>query len=241
MKRTLGRPTYAFEARQYVVSVCVKDMKWVQVPGRKPEWILNVCGRVCLVKPCTTQTVASLIIRCATHSVSTRRLFVTINEAKHFLTKEAGVCVWLSIDHMALTHVETRRMIGEDDDFIPHHMYQLQVSCRSPCPAAVSELPHRASPRGQFTKCHKHLRMWRNTGKRMPFIPPSNHPSPLFKSHSEVDVTFSEVLVTLWIVSRIHPSRASIVLAYHTAAVLSVCKDHNIPVYLCLSEWLERV
>lgn len=26
MKRTLGRPTYAFEARQYVVSVCVMDV-----------------------------------------------------------------------------------------------------------------------------------------------------------------------------------------------------------------------
>lgn len=165
---------------------------------------------------------------------------------QNFLTKEASVCVWLTIDHMALTHVETSRMIGEDDDFIPHHMYQLQVSCRSLCPAAVWALPHRASPRGQFTKCHKHLRMWRIMGERMPFIPPTNHPSSLFKSHSEVGVTFVKVLVTLWIwvqatVPRIHPSRALLVLACHTAAVLSVCKDHNIPVYLCLSEWLERV
>lgn len=57
----------------------------------------------------------------------------------NFLTKEASVCAWLGIDHMALTRVDSGRMIGEDDDFIPHHMYQLEVSC---CSAADSGLPH---------------------------------------------------------------------------------------------------
>lgn len=61
---------------------------------------------------------------------------------KFLLTEEASVCVWLCIDHMGLTRVESGRMFGEDDDFIPHHMYQLEVICRSLCPAAVS----RASP-----------------------------------------------------------------------------------------------
>lgn len=51
---------------------------------------------------------------------------------QNFLTKEASVCAWLGIDHMALTRVASGRMIGEDDDFIPHHMYQLEVSCGSP-------------------------------------------------------------------------------------------------------------
>lgn len=44
---------------------------------------------------------------------------------------EASVCAWPDIDHMALTRVQSGRMIGEDDDFIPHHMYQLEVSCCS--------------------------------------------------------------------------------------------------------------
>lgn len=47
------------------------------------------------------------------------------------LTKEASVCGWLVIDHMALTRVESGRMIREDDDFMPHHMYPLEVSCCS--------------------------------------------------------------------------------------------------------------
>lgn len=61
---------------------------------------------------------------------------------QNILTKEASVCGWLSIDHMVLTRVESGRMIREDDDFIPHHMYQLEVDCGSLCPPAVSGLPH---------------------------------------------------------------------------------------------------
>lgn len=38
---------------------------------------------------------------------------------QNVLTKEASVCAWLRIDHMALTRVKSGRMIGEDDDFIP--------------------------------------------------------------------------------------------------------------------------
>lgn len=99
-----------------------------------------------------------------TNSVSMRRLFVTDNAPfvffkdgkKKITTKEASVCAWLSSDHMALTRLETGRMIGEDDDFIPHHMYQLEVfPCCSLCPAAVPGL----LMGGQFTKCHKHLKM----------------------------------------------------------------------------------
>lgn len=65
-------------------------------------------------------------------------------------------------------------------------------------------------------------------------------PSLLFKYHCQVHVTLGEVFVTLWIwdqptVPRIHPSRAFFVLVCHSAALLSVCKDHSCPVYLCLS------
>lgn len=85
MKRTLGRPTYAFEARQYVVSVwrlcesqrceCVFFV-WAWA-GTWREWILNVRGCVCVIskKPCTAHTVASLIIICpVTRSASARRI-----------------------------------------------------------------------------------------------------------------------------------------------------------------------
>lgn len=106
--------------------------------------------------------------------------------------------------------------------------------------AAVSGLPHRAATRGQFTKCHKHLRLLGIMGARMLFIPPSGHPSSLFKSHPQLDVILVQVLVTLWVwlqptVPRIHPSRAFFVLVYHPAAMLSVCEGHDIPVCLCLS------
>lgn len=65
-------------------------------------------------------------------------------------------------------------------------------------------------------------------------------PSLLFKYHCQVHVTLGEVFVTLWIwdqptVPRIHPSRAFFVLVCHSAAMLSVCKDHSCPVSLCLS------
>lgn len=138
MKRTLGRPTYAFEARQYVVSVCVMGVSELStrcsrcVVGRKREWILNVCGCVWLVKA-TYNTCSSLIANnslCDTFGLYEETCSSQLTR-QNFLTKEASVCAWLGIDHMALTRVESGRMIGEDDDFIPHHMYQLEVSCCS--------------------------------------------------------------------------------------------------------------
>lgn len=72
MKRTLGQPTYAFEARQYVVS----GMPASECVGTK-------------------NTVASLVFKCVFFLcgkvISTKRLFV-VN------TKEASV-VCLGIDH----------------------------------------------------------------------------------------------------------------------------------------------
>lgn len=136
-------------------------------------------------------------------------------------------------------------MIGEDDDFIPHHMYQLEVSCCSPLSCSCS----RASPLSIYQgSIHKVSQAPEAVGDYgcEDAIHLSNHPSSLFKPHCQVDVTLGEVLVTLWIwvqptLPRIHPSRAFFVLVCHTATMLSVCKDHTIPVYLCLSWWLERV
>lgn len=130
MKRTLGRPTYAFEARQYVVSVC-DGRQWVPRQGVcvsvrvsrcafgiKHEWMLRMC--VWLVTA-MYNTGSSLSDNCClTHSGDCLSQLMRQN----ILTKEASVCDWLSIDHMVLTRVESGRMIREDD-FIPHHMYQL--------------------------------------------------------------------------------------------------------------------
>lgn len=52
MKRTLGRPTYAFEARQYVVSVCVMGVSTSGVCVCECEQVRGVneyrmCADVC--------------------------------------------------------------------------------------------------------------------------------------------------------------------------------------------------
>lgn len=91
----------------------------------------------------------------------------------------------------------------------------------------------RASTRGQFTKCHKHLMQWGIMGVRMIFLPSDNRLPSLI---NQLDVTKGEVLVTLrvWVeptVPRIHPFRAFFVLAFHTAAMLSVCEG---PWYNCI-------
>lgn len=80
-------------------------------------------------------------------------------------TEEAGVCVLgLRVDHEALTHCD-RPMFGEDDDFIPHHMFQLEVSVslavsrscfRGSPPPPPLPFPRRTSRRGQFSKCDEH-------------------------------------------------------------------------------------
>lgn len=54
MKRTLGRPTYAFEARQYVVSVCVMGTSTSGVPGFRNVsegvvWHHAECVRTCVI------------------------------------------------------------------------------------------------------------------------------------------------------------------------------------------------
>lgn len=64
-------------------------------------------------------------------------------------TKEASVCAWLGIDHMALTRVGSGRMIGDDDDFIPHHMYQLEVSC---CSLLIQVFPPLSINQGSIHK-----------------------------------------------------------------------------------------
>lgn len=97
---------------------------------------------------------------------------------QNMLTKEASVCVWLSIDHMLVTRVESGRMILENDDFIPHHMYQLEVCCVL---QLFQGFPSEHLQRGQFTKCHKHLRMWGVIG--MLFMVLRNCPSILIESH----------------------------------------------------------
>ncbi len=230
---------------QRCVCMCVSVSRYVV--GRKREWILNVCGCVWLVKA-MYDTSSSLIddnLLCDTFGLY-EEICLSRLMRQTVLTKEASVCARLGIDHMALTRVGSGRMIGKDGDFIPHHMYQLEVSCCSPSRGWFRASPHWASTRGQFTKCHKHLRLWGIMGVRMLFIPPSTHPSSLIKSHSQLDVLSGEVLVTLWVwvqptVPRIHPSRAFFVLVCHTAAMLSVCKSRDIPVYLCLSGWLERI
>lgn len=106
MKRTLGRPTYAFEARQYVVSVCVTGVSTSGVcvcvwAGTRCRWILNVW----LVKAMYS-TYSSLIndyqpCDTFTENGSSQRTRLNV------LTEEASVCACLGIDHMALTRVES--------------------------------------------------------------------------------------------------------------------------------------
>ena len=110
MKRTLGRPTYAFEARQYVVSVCdgreyqrcvcVRACVWAWA-GTRCKWILNVW----LVKAMYS-TYSSLINDnqpCDTFTGNGSSQWTRLN----VLTREASVCACLGIDHMALTRVES--------------------------------------------------------------------------------------------------------------------------------------
>lgn len=90
MKRTLGRPTYAFEARQYVVSVRGEQVR--------------VGVRMCVVAqpPCRAHALACEMIMMndgGARSFSTRRLLMRWN----ILTSEAGVCAWLGVGHMAPT------------------------------------------------------------------------------------------------------------------------------------------
>lgn len=130
MKRTLGRPTYAFEARQYVVSVCVMDVSasgvcvCVRVSVNVSRYVMSVCRCGWLGKALHSTCISLLInhfFRCSSQLMR-----------QNVLIKEASVCAWLGISHMAQARVKSEWMIGEDDDFIPHHMYQLEVSCCSP-------------------------------------------------------------------------------------------------------------
>lgn len=153
---------------------------------------------------------------------------------QNVLTKEASVCAWLGIDHMALTRVG----FGANDRRWRWLHPTSHVSAWGLLLlAADSGLPHWASTRGQFTKCHKHLRHWGIMCVGMLSISPSIHPSSLI--NPQQDAMWSEVLVTLWVwvqpsVPRIHPYRAFFVLVCHTAAMV-ICKGCNISVYLCLS------
>ena len=213
--------------RQWVPGACMYVC--VQVHGRKEVWLtewLSVWSVKAMYN--TDSSFINNNLLCDTFSPWDQ--IVTVNEDLVSLTMEASVCAWLVIDHMVLTRVEPGRMTAEDDDLIPHPM----LSAWGFLSLAVSRSCFRASPTehqwgGSILKVSQApVDVCVGGGVVGVRIPPSTHP---------------QVLVTLWMwaqptVPRIHPSRAFFVLMCHTAAVLSVCKYFDIPVYPCVSGWL---
>lgn len=111
--------------------------------------------------------------------------------------------------------------------------------------AMDSGLPHWASTRGQFTKCHKHLRQSGIMCVRMLFISPSI-PSPPSLSNQLLLLAGCNLKQgaghTLGLGSASSTQNSPLqgfLLVCHTAAMLSVCKGCYISVYLCPSGWLE--